>query len=303
MLLRSPQCRAVPTQCFSPHPSHVPSRTLRTGLSPLRLPRKVHVPSEGLCVLRPRRTSLISSFTLRTGLGPLTLPQEVRCPLRRPQTPDKGERFCLLREGVVPSLPLGADTHKRSISPQLPSGEDCVSVAHTVQLSFLSLPQNPSGCPMSPYTPSEQSSIPLRSQRSCSLRCPQSRACSPQALSAHALRGELCPLRHPQKVHVPSCAKREGLGLLRAHGAGLVTSLTLIRAAPLGPSRKVNVSSPTLRAGCVPSDSSGLGVRPNITFEQRSGLLGPPHSRIVSPQTPRAGSGLLTCPQRMAAPP
>lgn len=117
----------------------------------------------------------------------------------------------------------------------------------------------------------------------CSLRCPQSRSCSPQALSAHALRGELCPLRHPQKVHVPSCANREGLGLLRAHGAGLGTSLTLIRAAPLGPSRKVNVSSPALRAGCVPSDSSGLGVRPNITFEQRSGLLGPPHSRIVSP--------------------
>lgn len=90
MLLMSPQCRAVSAQCFSPQPTHVPSRTLRTGLSPLRLPWKVRVPSEGLCVLRPRRTSLISSFTLRAGLGPLTLPQEVRCPLRCPQTPDKG---------------------------------------------------------------------------------------------------------------------------------------------------------------------------------------------------------------------
>lgn len=281
MLLRSPQCRAVPTQCFSPQLSHVPSRTLRTGLSPLRLPQKVHVPSEGLCVFRPHRTSLIS-FTLRTGLGPLTLPQEVRCPLRRPQTPDKGERFCLLRAGVVPAPPRGRHPQKVHIPSVALRGRLCLCSPHSATIISQSSSE--------PLRMSKQSLdllsralFPSDPRGPCSLRCPQSRSCSPQALSAHALRGELCPLRHPQKVHVPSCANREGLGLLRAHGAGLGTSLTLIRAAPLGPSRKVNVSSPALRAGCVPSDSSGLGVRPNITFEQRSGLLGPPHSRIVSP--------------------
>lgn len=144
------------------------------------------------------------------------------------------ERFCLLRPcraGIVPSLPLRADIHKRSISPQLPSGKDSVSVAHTVQLSF---PQASS----EPLRKSNVSSHAFRAELyspqipggPCSLRCPHNRACSPQTLSAHPLRGELCPLRHPQKVHVPSCANREGLGLLRAHGAGLVTSLTLSRA-------------------------------------------------------------------------
>ena len=154
------------------------------------------------------------------------------CSLRRSDVPSDAfrhltkvcvtscERFCLLRPcraGIVPSLPLRSDIHKRSISPQLPSGKDSVSVAHTVQLSF---PQSSS----EPLRMSNVSSHAFRAELyspqipggPCSLRCPHNRACSPQTLSAHPLRGELCPLRHPQKVHVPSCANREGLGLLSA---------------------------------------------------------------------------------------
>lgn len=306
MLLRSPQCRAVPTAFLSPAvmSSHAHSEqgcllsdSHGKSMSP-------HVPSERLCVLRPRRTSLISSFTLRAGLGPLTLPQEAQCPLRRPRAPDKGERLCLLRAGVVPSLPLGADTTEGPYPLRCPQGK-IVSVAHTVQLSFLSLPQNPSGCPMSPHTPSEQCSIPLR---------------SPEVhVPSGALRAGLAPLRLRQHMpsegnSVPSGTHKrsmsphvptgEGLGLLRAHRVDLVTSLTLSRArSPWTLTEGKYVSSPALRANCVPSDSSGLGVRPNIPSEQRSGLLGPPHSRIVPPQNPQAGSGLLTCPQRMAGPP
>lgn len=233
MLLRSPQCRALPAvflfpAVMSPHAHSEQGCLLSDSHGRSMSP---HVPSEGLCVLRPHRTSLISSFTLRAGLGPLMLPQEAQCPLRCPRTPDKGERLCLLRAGVVPSLPLGADTHGRPISPQVPSGKDCVSVAHTVQLSFLSLPQNPSRCPVSPHTPSKQCSIPLRSPE---VRVPSG-----------ALRAGLAPLRLRQHMpsegnSVPSGTHKrsmsppvptgEGLGLLRTQGVGLVTSLTFSRA-------------------------------------------------------------------------
>lgn len=63
--------------------THTQNRAVSSSDS-MESPCPLMCPPERLCVLRPRRTSLISSFTLQSRAGSLTLPQEAQCPLQTP---------------------------------------------------------------------------------------------------------------------------------------------------------------------------------------------------------------------------
>lgn len=128
---------------------------------------------------------------------------------------------------------------------------------------------------MSPHMPFEQSCVPLRS---LGVHVPSgalTTGLAPLRLCRHIpSEGNSVPSdthKRSMSPHVPT-----GKGWVSSEQTEKVSSLPSPSAGlgPLGPSRKVNVSSPALRADCVPSDASGLGVRPNIPSKQRSDLLG-----------------------------
>lgn len=208
------------------------SGALSAGLCPLRFSPQLS------CPLTHTHNRAVSSQT----------PMESPCPLMCPQKDcvsldhagPVSSPHSLSEQGWVPSrslrrpsVPSGALGHLTKVKGSVSSGQ--ALCPHSPSGQTPRKAHIPSGalrerlCLCSPHSAaiiSQSSSEPLRMSNvsshafravlyspqiprgPCSLRCPQSRACSPQAPSAHALRGKLCPLRHPQKIHVPSCANR-----------------------------------------------------------------------------------------------